>query len=160
MTFFGSWLTPLLAAPEFKGYRERLKSFKDWPLALPETPQNLAAAGFYYTGKSDICLCYVCSLGVRDIRRPNTAWVIHVEERSDCPHVLLNKGGGVGQTKEDAVKTADYTKCKVCHINDANIVFMSCQHVAACSGCVIDYNFKKCPYCGIKCEIKFKIFVA
>ena len=41
--------------PEYKELSRRLDTFKrrSWPPSLPQSPQKLAEAGFYYTGNID-----------------------------------------------------------------------------------------------------------
>lgn len=38
------------ANPKYAVYEKRLQTFTDWPKDLTQTPEMLAAAGFYYTG--------------------------------------------------------------------------------------------------------------
>ncbi|GBP17678.1 E3 ubiquitin-protein ligase IAP-3 [Eumeta japonica] len=40
--------------------------FKEWPKSLPVKPEDLADAGFFYTGRSDKTLCFYCGGGLRD----------------------------------------------------------------------------------------------
>ena len=39
--------------PEYKNLSARVNTFakRSWPPSIPQTPQTLAEAGFYYTGK-------------------------------------------------------------------------------------------------------------
>ena len=36
--------------PQFVSEENRLLTFKDWPQAMPQTPKQLAEAGFFYLG--------------------------------------------------------------------------------------------------------------
>jgi hypothetical protein len=36
---------------KFALYETRLITFRDWPQAMPQTPEMLAEAGFFYLGK-------------------------------------------------------------------------------------------------------------
>ena len=46
-----SRLTPRCRHPEYRTIGVRLASFSGWPKELTQTPQNVAEAGFYYTGR-------------------------------------------------------------------------------------------------------------
>ena len=52
--------------PEYKELAARLRTFekRSWPPSLPQTPQKLAEAGFYYPGKTSECIyagfCSLC----------------------------------------------------------------------------------------------------
>ncbi|XP_020297483.1 death-associated inhibitor of apoptosis 1-like [Pseudomyrmex gracilis] len=48
---------------EYRFESVRLASFKDWPCSWI-TPEKLAAAGFYYTGKEDKVKCFECKLEI------------------------------------------------------------------------------------------------
>ncbi|XP_060065238.1 baculoviral IAP repeat-containing protein 7-like [Ylistrum balloti] len=39
---------------------DRLRTFRNWPTHLKQTPEDLARAGFFYTGVDDVCECYCC----------------------------------------------------------------------------------------------------
>lgn len=39
---------------DYKNYYQRLHTFKLWPPSITQTPEELADAGFYYTGRSDM----------------------------------------------------------------------------------------------------------
>jgi hypothetical protein len=48
------------ANPDYRLFVKRLKSFDTWPPALPVEPQEIAKAGFFYTGAplGSISACY------------------------------------------------------------------------------------------------------
>ena len=46
-------------------YDQRLKSFNNWPLQIKQTSQDMAQAGFIYTGSSDRVFCFECKVGLK-----------------------------------------------------------------------------------------------
>lgn len=54
-------LTKKVNTTDYRFESTRLKSFKNWPCGWIK-PEKLAAAGFYYTGKSDIVKCFECQI--------------------------------------------------------------------------------------------------
>ena len=61
------------ARPEYKELAARLRTFekRSWPPSLPQTPQKLAEAGFYYPGKkSEFIETGFCSLCISGFNQP------------------------------------------------------------------------------------------
>ncbi|XP_020296122.1 baculoviral IAP repeat-containing protein 7-B-like [Pseudomyrmex gracilis] len=52
--------------PQFDTYEARINTFEAWPKSSKQTKQDLANAGFYYTGRDDQTLCYYCGGRLRD----------------------------------------------------------------------------------------------
>ena len=71
-------------APKFSSLNSRLESFKDWPLQTP-TPEDLASAGFFYTGWEDWVRCYWCGLTVLTWVSENKPVEVHQYFRPNCP---------------------------------------------------------------------------
>lgn len=57
-------LTQLPAFPEMAIVDARLKTFKDWPKAMKQKPEEMADAGFFYTGRGDQTMCFQCGGGL------------------------------------------------------------------------------------------------
>lgn len=49
---------------EYKSYKQRLLSFKNWNGKLK--PEILASSGFYFLNREDICMCYYCGAKIFD----------------------------------------------------------------------------------------------
>lgn len=64
----GAIRTPRLGPtyPHFAVYDNRLLSFQEWPRSMKQKPNELADAGFFYTGKGDQTLCFHCGGGLKD----------------------------------------------------------------------------------------------
>ncbi|XP_052072270.1 uncharacterized protein LOC127710457 isoform X2 [Mytilus californianus] len=46
---------------QYESMEKRLKSFKSWTSTIKQTPEDLAMAGFFYSGKRDIVQCFFCA---------------------------------------------------------------------------------------------------
>ena len=78
--------------PEFASYDARLRTFDSWPKSMPQTKEQLADAGFYYTGKGDQTLCYHCGGGLKDWEPEDDPWEQHAKWFSKCFYLSLVKG--------------------------------------------------------------------
>lgn len=78
--------------PEYASYEARLRTFETWPKSMPQTKEQLADAGFYYTGKGDQTLCYHCGGGLKDWEPEDDPWEQHAKWFSTCHYLLLVKG--------------------------------------------------------------------
>lgn len=78
--------------PEFANYEARLCSFALWPRSMPQTKEQLATAGFYYTGKGDQTLCYHCGGGLKDWEPEDNPWEQHAKWFSKCYYLLTVQG--------------------------------------------------------------------
>ncbi|XP_029672636.1 E3 ubiquitin-protein ligase XIAP-like isoform X2 [Formica exsecta] len=97
--------------PEYASYDARLCTFETWPKAMSQTKEELAAAGFFYTGNGDQTLCYHCGGGLRDWEPEDDPWEQHAKWFDYCSYLLMVKGRDyvskfVGRTyaKPDIVK--------------------------------------------------------
>lgn len=85
----------LQKAPEFPDfYTEtlRLQTFEMWPKTLKQTPQELAAAGFFYTQKDDRVICFCCGGGLHSWEEKDDPWEQHVWHYGECEYSKLTKG--------------------------------------------------------------------
>lgn len=80
------------AFPDYIRLEKRLESFKEWPLSIAQRPQQLAEAGFFYTGKSDQTLCFFCGGGLKNWERDDDPWEQHAIWFTKCNYLLLQKG--------------------------------------------------------------------
>lgn len=65
----------------------RLLSFHTWPIGLAQRPRDLAAAGFYYTGRGDETLCFHCGGGLRDWEPEDIPWEQHARYFPKCVYL-------------------------------------------------------------------------
>ena len=71
---------------------ERLDSFEEWPLAMPQKPHSLVDAGFYYTGRGDRVKCFKCGVEVYNWEDGDQPWVEHAKLSLGCSFVRDIKG--------------------------------------------------------------------
>lgn len=78
--------------PEYAIEAERLKTFREWPIALRQTPEQMSDAGFFYTLISDRVVCFYCGGGLREWRKIDNPWEQHALWYDKCNYVLLMRG--------------------------------------------------------------------
>lgn len=166
--------------PDYELYCERLKSFTSWPIGIKQRPEELAAAGFYYSGYGDQLFCFSCGLEMCQLEPDANPWVEHEKIlnslNKNCAHLDFNhKVLIINQMKnqqqinskkteilelkhdeieDDTVNKSDEDECKICFNRKSNIAFIPCGHVAVCSQCVFGIG-GICPIC--RGEIREKI---
>ncbi|XP_028156769.1 death-associated inhibitor of apoptosis 1-like isoform X1 [Ostrinia furnacalis] len=164
--------------PHYASESARLRSFQDWPRCMRQKPEDLAAAGFFYTGQGDKTKCFYCDGGLKDWENDDVPWEQHARWFDRCAYVQLVKGreyvqkvlteaclipapkeepapveattiekpAVIEKEKEDDNNTIDDSKvCKICYVEERNVVFVPCGHVVACAKCALSTN--KCPMC-------------
>ncbi|XP_027270973.1 baculoviral IAP repeat-containing protein 3 isoform X1 [Cricetulus griseus] len=70
----------------------RVRTFFNWPPSAPVHPQQLASAGFYYTGHSDDVKCFCCDGGLRCWESGDDPWVEHAKWFPRCEYLIRIKG--------------------------------------------------------------------
>lgn len=66
----------------------RLKTFNiQWPLSSP-TPEDLAAAGFYYLGDKDRVRCGFCGIQVGKWEKEDNPMMLHDEWSPSCQFII------------------------------------------------------------------------
>ncbi|XP_071444018.1 death-associated inhibitor of apoptosis 1-like [Hetaerina americana] len=78
--------------PDYCTEAARLSSYSLWPVAMKQKPNDLAEAGFYYTGNGDQTICFHCGGGLRDWAEDDDPWIEHAKWFSRCSFVNLVKG--------------------------------------------------------------------
>lgn len=78
--------------PEYASYEARLCTFETWPKAMSQTKEELAEAGFFYTGNGDQTLCFHCGGGLRDWEPDDDPWEQHAKWFDYCSYLLITKG--------------------------------------------------------------------
>ncbi|KAL0830583.1 hypothetical protein ABMA28_002732 [Loxostege sticticalis] len=161
--------------PQYASEAARLRTFNDWPRCMRQKPEDLAEAGFFYTGQGDKTKCFYCDGGLKDWENDDVPWEQHARWFDRCAYVQLVKGreyvqkvlteaclvpapkdeaGAVGpapvQTttaneKEEDNTIDDSKICKICYVEERNVVFVPCGHVVACAKCALATD--KCPMC-------------
>lgn len=96
------------STPKYKQYavkHVREASYVNFPSHVTQTPNELAEAGFFYSGKEDVVFCYHCGQGLKSWDPDDNVWVEHARWAPHCVHVLNCKGRefvmSVQEEKED-----------------------------------------------------------
>lgn len=71
----------------YNTFDERLLSFEKWNGVLP--PVELALAGFYYTGESDIVRCFWCKVDIHRWKAGDMAIKDHLKYSKNCTYAKL-----------------------------------------------------------------------
>ncbi|XP_029177499.1 E3 ubiquitin-protein ligase XIAP-like [Nylanderia fulva] len=80
-------------------YKSRIRSFEKWPKASIN-PVPLAAAGFYYTGKSDIVCCFECKLHLHNWQNNDDPMLKHRQWSKACRFVCNIPCGNVSLVEQ------------------------------------------------------------
>lgn len=162
----------------------RLSTFKDWPRSLRQKPEDLADAGFFYTGQGDKTTCFYCDGGLKDWEEDDIPWEQHARWFSRCAYVQLVKGKqfvqmviseacfiDTNEAKSDtavpqAVKPQEPVKeekaiedsklCIICYSEERNVCFVPCGHVVACAKCALANS--NCPMCRTAIECVQRVY--
>ncbi|NXS04864.1 BIR7B protein, partial [Oxylabes madagascariensis] len=65
--------------PEMVTEEMRLSTFENWPQNSNMHPEQLARAGFFYTGQGDVVRCFYCDGGVRSWSFGDDPWREHAK---------------------------------------------------------------------------------
>ncbi|KAL3883075.1 hypothetical protein ACJMK2_029368 [Sinanodonta woodiana] len=78
--------------PHYQSYSIRLSSFARWPSDITQRPEQVADAGFYYTGLQDVVRCFACDGGLKNWDPEDEPWIEHARWFPQCPFVKRVKG--------------------------------------------------------------------
>lgn len=160
--------------PEFAFESARKRSFDKWPSSIKQSPEEMCDAGFFYTQRNDTVRCFSCGGGLRDWLDGDIPWEQHALWHSECDYLNLLKGQEyIDSIKnnqrminleereitvtsiESKINKSDNKKvegefcdtliCKLCYLNECNVVFIPCGHIIACKKCAS--SLINCPVC-------------
>ncbi|KFV72894.1 Baculoviral IAP repeat-containing protein 7-B [Struthio camelus australis] len=148
--------------PEMGTEEMRLSTFQSWPQYTEVHPEQLARAGFFYTGRGDMVRCFYCDGSVRNWEFGDDPWREHAKWYPRCEFLLQSRGrefvSGVQEsffstlvspsplsTEEQLRRLQAERMCKVCMDRDVSVVFVPCGHLVACAECAP--NLSLCPIC-------------
>lgn len=78
--------------PRYASQAARMQTFRDWPRSMRQKPEDLAEAGFFYTGQGDKTKCFYCDGGLKDWEDDDVPWEQHARWFDRCAYVQLVKG--------------------------------------------------------------------
>ncbi|XP_065213436.1 E3 ubiquitin-protein ligase XIAP-like [Planococcus citri] len=76
----------------YKSVEQRMQSFKNWPIPRIKKPEELAAAGFYYSGQEDFVVCFHCNGSLYDLKVNEVASEEHAKWYRTCAFIRHLKG--------------------------------------------------------------------
>ncbi|KAL3883079.1 hypothetical protein ACJMK2_029372 [Sinanodonta woodiana] len=89
----GHWhASDRIRSPQYAAYSVRLALFDRWPSDVKQRPEQVADAGFYYTGLQDVVRCFACDGGLKNWDPDDEPWVEHARWFPQCPFVKRIKG--------------------------------------------------------------------
>ncbi|NXE20579.1 BIR7B protein, partial [Ardeotis kori] len=152
--------------PEMVTEEMRLSTFQNWPQYTDMRPEQLARAGFFYTGHDDVVTCFYCDGGMRNWSFGDDPWREHAKWYPECEFLLRSRGREFvssvqdlgffffflfgkdesGMSAEEQLRRLQEERmCKVCMDRDVSVVFVPCGHLVACGECAS--NLRLCPIC-------------
>ncbi|NXM04178.1 BIR7B protein, partial [Tyrannus savana] len=173
--------------PEMVTEEMRLSTFQNWPQNSDIHPEQLARAGFFYTGRGDVVRCFYCDGGVRSWSFGDDPWREHAKWYPECEFLLHSKGrefvnsvqetfsttniNSLGfffsfsgkdesqlSTEEQLRRLQEERMCKVCLDRDVSVVFVPCGHLVACGECAL--NLRLCPICRAVIQGSVRTFMS
>ena len=79
--------------PRYASNPLRLATFADWPAALPQRPEDMSSAGFFYLGIGDHVQCFYCDSGLKNWEAENDPYEEHARWFGDkCSFILCILG--------------------------------------------------------------------
>lgn len=87
--------------PNYTCYNDRLKSFEHWDIDKPQTKEELAEAGFFYTGTSDQTVCFCCGLSLYKWEPFEKPWEKHFMWMPTCDYLIMVKGQDFARITEE-----------------------------------------------------------
>lgn len=87
-SMFPSLSTTTNKSIDLSDKKKRLETFFTWPRNSFLQPNDLAEAGFVYTGKGDGVSCYKCKILLKQWQPGDTAWSEHWRWSPACPLVI------------------------------------------------------------------------
>uniref|UniRef100_K7E9I1 RING-type E3 ubiquitin transferase n=1 Tax=Ornithorhynchus anatinus TaxID=9258 RepID=K7E9I1_ORNAN len=78
--------------PDMEPEEMRRATFHNWPLNAMAQPEQLARAGFFYSGHRDKVTCYYCDGGLRNWEQGDDPWREHAKWFPRCEFLLQARG--------------------------------------------------------------------
>ncbi|XP_068272356.1 baculoviral IAP repeat-containing protein 7 [Nyctibius grandis] len=91
--------------PDMVTEEMRLSTFQNWPQYTDMHPEQLARAGFFYTGESDVVRCFYCDGGVRNWSFGDDPWREHAKWYPGCEFLLQSRGREFISSVQDSVSS-------------------------------------------------------
>ncbi len=70
--------------PQFTRCRQRLDTYTNWPEFFHVKPNQLAGAGYFYTGIGDHVQCFYCGIIIKSWRSTDNPFEEHIKFSKEC----------------------------------------------------------------------------
>ncbi|MBN3326314.1 BIR1B protein, partial [Atractosteus spatula] len=87
----GKGPAPPGGAEQYESESGRLETFQNWPFYASMAPQDLASAGFFFTGQTDVVQCFCCAGLLAHWETGDEPWKEHAKWFPDCEFVHEKK---------------------------------------------------------------------
>ncbi|KFU90359.1 Baculoviral IAP repeat-containing protein 7-B [Chaetura pelagica] len=161
--------------PDMVTEEMRLTTFQNWPQDSDMRPEQLARAGFFYTGQDDLVRCFYCDGPLCDWSLGEDPWREHAKWYPGCEFIRQSRGREFVSsvqdsssrttlspsrmsTEEQLRRLQEERMCKVCMGRDVSVVFVPCGHLVACGECAL--NLRSCPICRAVIQESVRTFMS
>ncbi|XP_077296723.1 baculoviral IAP repeat-containing protein 7-B-like [Arctopsyche grandis] len=154
----------------YLSFQKRMQTFRFWPAALKQKPEDMADAGLIYTGKADQVQCFFCGGKLSNWEENDDPSIEHAYWIPTCQFMIQRKGiyfiksasckreelkdkrrKALTEKKCDDEETStvfhNHT-CAVCYDKPVSVCFDPCGHVAVCDQCC--FKSTRCPLCRLE----------
>ena len=109
--------------PNFVTFNSRRESFTTWPVQLSQSPDQLASAGFFYTGCGDKVRCFSGGCGLEMWEAGDDPVLEHRKWYPDCFLVIMEgvRSATDSVTTERAELDTVDPVCKICLTESAKV---------------------------------------
>ena len=121
----------------------------------PQKAEDMAAAGFFYTGEDDIVTCFHCGNSLhqwRDDDEPIKEHTIYFAHVCDFVKAIQSKQNihdtffeQAKKQEEEKEEENEALRCKICLFRRVVFTMVPCGHLCTCATCVPQID--KCPIC-------------
>ena len=157
----------------------RVKSFieYDWSPQTAQTVNQLAEAGFFYTGYGDATICFQCGCGLKRWLKNDDPFIEHARYSPNCHYLKTVKDAAfisdayrlsqlknlkhVGRSFTRSIvvepdkEILEGKECLICTATERQIAFQPCGHLATCINC--SFKITKCCICRIEIKSRMRI---
>nr|XP_039259191.1 E3 ubiquitin-protein ligase XIAP-like isoform X2 [Styela clava] len=138
----------LLNGLDLRKEKDRLKSFKKWPIESEVTPASLSRNGFFFLGDMDRTQCFCCCVVLRDWTAGDDPVIKHQNKCPDCRMVQQKESQNIPKVKPrnpdmvneyDRLKTFDLWPKSIAvtptELANAGFYFLGCDDRVKCFYC-------------------------
>ncbi|KAM9296578.1 baculoviral IAP repeat-containing protein 7 [Gastrophryne carolinensis] len=105
--------------PQLADQRHRLATYRSWP-TYTVSPEELASAGFFYTGHRDNVRCYHCDGELRNWEMGDEPWREHAKWFPRCKFLIESMGPAYIRSVQDALLSSPDTTPEFQRVSDGD----------------------------------------